>query len=151
MKMSAKVDGLLSILIVAVSSAANAESITAICKGPYVRLIGQDGAQKAQEVNIPDGMPEGVITINWDISSQEASIIFQAREGEKPFSDKGLLILATEEQFSFLVLYPQAVWMYSLYPNPELLLISSHNNGMGLSGMGALNKSLKAKCEISLQ
>ena len=58
-------------------------------------------------------------------------------------------VFESDEQVSFLVRYPSAVWLYSLFTKPKLLLITAHNNGASIDTGGALNKAYKAKCDIS--
>jgi hypothetical protein len=139
-----------AILLLFLSGSAIAESITAVCKSPVGRIYGQLGElSKNEPVDSVDSMKDGLVTIHYDVGNQEAQIIVLVREGEEPFSDRGIRVLSTEEQLTFLIRYPEAVWIYSLFLVPKLLLISSHSNG--ITGGGAMIKSLKAKCEISIQ
>ena len=138
----------IAILLLAFSSPVFAESITAVCKSPVGRIYGQLGELfENRPIDDTDRMKDGLVTIHYEVGSQDARIIVQAGEGEEPYSDNGIRIFSTEEQLSFLVRYPQAVWIYSLFPVPKLLLISSHSNS--IVGGGAMIKSLIAKCEIS--
>lgn len=132
------------------SPASGAETITAVCREPVGRTIGVGGVllDKSRPVDESDGMKGGMFTIVWKTGEDRAQIVSQG-SGGTPLPETGIRILENKEQVSFLVVYPSAVWLYSLFSGPKVLLITSHNNGYANDVGGALNKSFKAPCEIS--
>lgn len=60
-----------------------------------------------------------------------------------------IFVFESDEQVSFLVVYPFAVWLYSLYQKPKLLLMTAHTNCAWIDVGGAFIKSVKASCVIS--
>ena len=126
-------------------------ALTAVCKEPTGRIFGVHGTVlgKGKPLDEPDGMKGGVFTIVWSHGQKQAQIINQGSGGGKPMTDSGIRVFETDEQVSFLVVYQSAVWLYSLYSKPKLLLMTAHNNGVSIDVGGAVVKSYKASCEIS--
>jgi len=143
-----KISLFLTVLFVLLNATA-AHALTAVCKEPTGRVYGVHGVLgKGKPVDESDGMKGGMFTIVWSHGQKQAQIISQG-SGGKPMTDTGIRVFASDEQVSFLVVYQSAVWLYSLYPKPKLLLITTHNNGAFIDIGGALTKSYKASCEIS--
>ena len=139
-------------ITIILSSPLSAETLTAVCKEPVGRLLGQLGEQgKNKIVDEIDGMKGGMATIIWNTNDDLVQIISQGAGGGAPLQEKGFRVIASGEQLSFIVVYPQAVWLYSLFPTPKLLLITQHTNGLLLDSGGAINKSMKASCDISIK
>ena len=128
-----------------------AQSVTAVCKEPTGRVLGVNGTVlgDGRELDEPDSITGGLFTILWPRSEDRGQIISQGSGGGEPSADIGKVIFKSDEQVTFLVTYPSAVWLYSLYPKRGLLLISSHNNGLAIDEGGAIIKSYKASCKMS--
>lgn len=128
-----------------------AHALTAVCKDPAGRVIGQAGTvlERGEPIDEPDGMKGGTFTIIWNRGENEAKVVSQGTGGGEPLTDQGIRVFEADEQVSFLVRYPSAVWLYSLFKRPKLLLITAHNNGASIDTGGAVNKAYKAKCDIS--
>ena len=124
---------------------------TAVCTNPIGRILGQAGTamQRGQVIDEPDGMAGGTFTIIWENGQNQAKIVSQGSGGGEPLTDDAIQVFDDDEQVSFLVIYTSAVWLYSLFTKPKLLLITAHNNGVSVDTGGAIIKALKAKCEIS--
>jgi hypothetical protein len=131
-----------------------AETLTAVCKDPIGRISGQHGGPLGnnQIVDEDDRMKGTTVTIIWHTAAPNAQILVAQTDGAAatPLPEKGVKVHASEEQVSFIVDYPAAVWLYSLFPAPRLLLMTSHVNGVAFDSGGAINKSMKARCEISI-
>lgn len=141
---------LISAILLGLLNITAANALTAVCKEPTGRIFGIQGTfGKGKPLDEPDGMKGGMFTIAWSHGQKQAQIISQGSGGGAPFTDTGTRVFESEEQVSFLVAYPSAIWLYSLYKGPKLLLITSHNNGASIDVGGALVKSYKAPCEIS--
>lgn len=141
---------LVGLLVLWFAPFAASHAITAVCKEPVGHALGVHGATaKGKAFDVPDGMKGGTITIVWKKGQKEAQIVSQGSGGGSPNTETGMPILESAGQVSFLVLYSGAVWIYSLYPELKVLLISSHHNGGAFDAGGAFNKSFKASCEIS--
>lgn len=128
-----------------------AHAVTAVCKEPTGRIFGVHGTVlgKGKVLDEPDGMKGGMFTIVWNRGQKQAQITSQGSGGGEPMTDTGIRVFASDEQISFLVVYPSSVWLYSLYRKPKLLLMTAHNNGASIDAGGAVVKSFKASCEIS--
>ena len=132
-------------------NATTVHALTAVCKEPTGRIFGVHGTVlgKGKPLDEPDGMKGSMFTIVWSHGQKQAQIISQGSGGGKPMTDSGIRVFETDEQVSFLVVYQSAVWLYSLYSKPKLLLMTAHNNGVSIDVGGAVVKSYKASCEIS--
>jgi hypothetical protein len=142
---------LFSAILLGLLHATTAHAVTAVCKEPTGRIFGVDGTVlgKGKALDEPDGMKGGRFTIVWNRSQKQAQITSQGSGGGEPMTDTGIRVFESDEQVSFLVVYPSSVWLYSLYRKPKLLLMTTHNNGVAIDVGGAVVKSFKAACEIS--
>ena len=140
----------LAVLLVLLQATA-AHALTAVCKEPTGRIFGIHGTGlgKGKALDEPDGMKGGMFSIVWNSGQKQAQITSQGSGGGEPMTDTGIRVFESDEQVSFLVVYPSSVWLYSLYRKPKLLLMTSHNNGASIDVGGAVVKSFKASCEIS--
>ena len=140
-----------SVLLLLSTLSVPAHAVTAVCKNPTGRVLGQAGTilERGEPIDEPDGMKGGTFTIMWNRGDNEAKLISQGVGGDEPLTDQAMRVFESDEQVSFLVRYPSAVWLYSLFTKPKLLLITAHNNGASIDTGGALNKAYKAKCDIS--
>lgn len=128
-----------------------AHALTAVCKEPTGRIFGVHGTilGKGKALDEPDGMKGGMFTIVWNRGQKQVQITSQGSGGGEPMTDTGIRVFESDEQVSFLVVYSSAVWLYSIYTKPKLLLMTAHNNGASIDVGGAVVKSFKASCEIS--
>src|SRR3989344_2810349 len=128
-----------------------AHAVTAVCKEPTGRIFGIHGTAlgKGKALDEPDGMKGVMFTIVWNRGQKQAQITSHGSGGSEPMTDTGIRVFESDEQVSFLVVYPSAVWLYSLYRRPKLLLMTVHNNGVSIDVGGAVVKSFKASFEIS--
>ena len=137
-------------LLISMLQASISHALTAVCKDPIGRAYGNHGILgQGKVLDEPDDMKGGLFTIIWNEGQNQAQMISQGSGGGSPMTETGFLVFASKEQISFLVTYPSAVWLYSLYSKPKMLLMTTHNNGMSIDTGGAVVKSLKASCEIS--
>jgi hypothetical protein len=137
----------------AVSSAVFGATTTAVCRDPVGTLFGQQGRPDSNRpVDEADDMKGGSVTIIMDPKTMEAQIVTQGPGGEKPVTKVAVPVVVTDKQISFLVTYPNAVSLYSLFGQPSVLLMSEHMDGLTAdSGGNATGKSMMAKCEISVE
>lgn len=137
-------------LVLCALHSTSSHALTAVCKSPTGRMLGLHGKiGSGRVVDEPDGMKDGLFTLVWKDDQRLAQIIRQGSGGGNPLIDMGIPVFKSEEQVSFLVTYPSAVWLYSLYWKPRVLLLTSHNNGLLVDSGGAIAKSFMAYCEIS--
>lgn len=138
----------LSLMVAAMLHPASALALTAVCKEPRGHVLGVHGVLgKGKPLDSPDGMTGRVFTIVWSRGQEKAQITSQGG-GARPLTETGIRAFESDEQVSFLVPYSSAVWLYSLYPIPKILLMTTHNNGMAVDTGGAIVKSFVATCEI---
>jgi hypothetical protein len=144
-----KIHRFVLIVILALIPFSSATALTAVCKNPIGRILGIHGTIfKGKTFDEPDAISNATFTLIWKKGEKEAQIISQSTGGGTPATERALLIFDTNEQSTFLVLYESAVWMYSIYPKPKILILTSHNNGMSIDTGGAVVKSFQAKCEV---
>jgi hypothetical protein len=130
--------------------ASSALALTAVCRNPVGRVLGVHGAfGEGKQIDAVDGMPGGLFTFVRERGERRVQVISQGTGGGAPMTDTGIQVFSSSEQTSFLVVYPSAVWMYSLYEKPRMLLISVHNNGVSIDSGGAVVKTYRANCEFS--
>lgn len=125
-----------------------AETLSYVCKEATGRIIGL-GSELDEHVDEPDRINGGLISIIWERGGKFADISFGAPLIGTPLSNQGILVQQTNEYVSFLVLYPRAVILYSLFLNSKILLMSQHTDGIGFDRPMAINKSFKARCELN--
>lgn len=138
-------------LITVFAATTSAETLTASCKEPMGRrlgLLGELGQHKA--VDDTDGMAGGVVTVSWKVGSPTAKVVTDAGGGKSLHSADGVLVFESEEQVSFVVVYPGAVYMYSVFQKANKLLMSSHQRFLGFDPGSAVSKSFMATCDISV-
>jgi hypothetical protein len=96
-------------------------------------------------------MRGGQFTLTWEVGRNEAQVVIQGAGGGAPLLEKAVHIHSSEETITFIVTYPTAVWLYSVFPKPRRLLVTQHTNGYFADSGGAIAKSMEARCEMSLQ
>jgi len=127
------------------SAPAAAQTVTAVCKGLSGRAMGVESSGAV--VNEVDGMRTGQIAITWTMGAKTAQIVAQGF-GDLPVTDTGNLVHFSDEQASFVVNYPAAVWLYSLFARAKHLVVTRHTNGFAHSKGGAIGNVLHALCEV---
>lgn len=139
------------IMLYGVLYATSSHALTAVCKEPIGRILGLHGKHlgEGRLLDEPDGMKGGIFTVIWNRGSNQAQVISQGSGGGEPLTETGIKVFESNEQVSFLVLYSSAVWLYSLFPDPKILLITSHNNGASIDVGGTVIKAFRAGCEVS--
>ena len=143
---------LLLTLLLFTGTAASAQTMTASCKDPSGRalgILGELGGNK--QVDGPDSMQGGVITVSWRAGQSKASIVVSTGAASSVSSTEGHLVFRTEDQLTFFAHFPGAAYMVSLFPNPKRLLVSSHQQFLGMDPGSAVAKTFQARCDISLQ
>jgi hypothetical protein len=140
---------IVSLAIVSLVLSAPAYSLTAVCNNATGRIFGIHGkALGGKAFDEPDAISKATFTLLWKKGEREATIVTQSSGGGAPTSERALMVFDTNEQFTFVVLYESAVWFYSIYPGPKVLMMTSHNNGASIDSGGAVVKSYQARCEI---
>ncbi|SUS07401.1 exported hypothetical protein [uncultured Defluviicoccus sp.] len=141
---------LTGVILSALLFCSDALALTAVCREPQGRVLGVHGLMgEGKEVDEVDGMTGGLFTLIWDGSSRRATLITQGAGGGAPNTEDALVVHNTKGKLSVLVLYEGAVWLYSLYPEVGRLLITAHQEGLGIDAGGALAKVFQAQCEVS--
>jgi len=136
-------------ILICLALGAPAYGLTAVCKNATGRILGIHGATfGGKAIDEPDGISGATFTVLWNAGDSEAKIVTQSAGGGTPTTERALVVFQSNEQLSFLVLYDSAVWLYSVYPKPKVLIMSSHNNGMAVDAGGAVAKTFQARCEI---
>lgn len=139
-------------LITLFAATVGAETLTASCKEPKGRMLGVLGELgQHKTVDKPDWMAGGVVTISWKVGSSTAKVVTDTGEGKSLHSSDGVLAFESAEQVSFVVVYPGAVYLYSVFPKARKLLMSSHQLFLGFDPGSAVSKSFVAPCDISMQ
>ncbi len=128
------------------------DTLTAVCKDPKGRAVGVEGPSGGDKpVDVPEGMRGGQITVVWQVGGNEAQIVAQGAGGGAPQPERALRVHSSDESVTFIVTYPAAVWLYSVFWKPRRLLITQHTNGFFLGSGGAIAKSMEARCEMSFK
>ena len=142
---------LLAALLLAFVGLAHSATLIATCTEPTGRALGFRGELgKFAKVDDVDGMKGGVVSLIWETGQSEAAVSIKA-SGNSLHSSKGVLAFQSAEQVTFVVIYPGAVFLYSLFPTSSTLLISDHGLSLGFEPRSAIVKSYQAKCEVSLK
>jgi hypothetical protein len=139
-------------LAAGLSHTASAATLTAVCKDPVGRAIGFRGALgDFQPIDSPDGYSGALITLVLIKGANQAQITFgtATNQGARPLPAP--IVGRTTEQISFVVNYPGAVFLYSLFLNSSTLLISDHGPSLGFESSSAVNKAFQARCSIEVR
>jgi len=142
----------LLIFLLPLSSVASGKTLTAVCKEPKGRVIGIEGKSRGNKsVDEQEGMRRGQFTLIWETGKDEAQGVIQGADGGPPLNEKAIHIHSSADFDTFLVTYQYVVWLYSIFPKANRLLMTTHTNGYFLDTDGALAKSMEARCEIGLK
>jgi len=93
-------------------------------------------------------MTGGVFTFTWEPGAKVGTVISMGTSPSEPESRRAQIVFESAEQVTFLDPMQSAVWMYSVYPTVNRMILTSHNNGaVGLVD-GAMAKLFDAECAI---
>ena len=135
-----------SVLVLAAVSV-EAKNLTTVCQDPVGHAFGFFGGKEQFE---KDGMRGGQVVLSYS-GGQSGTVVVQGAGGGTPMEEEALLINATATQFSFYVAYPQAIWVYTIFPVASKMLLTQHSNGPPFVTEGAWGKLLIADCDISFK
>lgn len=135
-------------LFLVVSSSALAKTMTAVC-GPFKgHTIGISGASENHNpLNFEDSM-DRKFTLAWEVGAESGQII---GSGENPTREEGFAVMTTEDQISFVVIYPISVFIYSIFPERKTMLITKHTHSRGLEFDAARGFIMRGDCTISFK
>lgn len=143
---------LLFALLLCTGTAATAQTMTASCKDPSGRalgILGELGSNKP--VDGPDSMQGGLITVSWKSGQPKAGIVVNTGAASSVSSAEGYLVFRTEDQLTFFAQFPSAAYMVSIFLKPKRLLVSSHQQFLGIDPGSAVAKTYQSLCDISIQ
>ena len=96
-------------------------------------------------IDEPDSISDGFYNITVDENT--AIIVFRDATGSTN-TEQGYALRVSDEQTAIIVKYPEAIWMYSLYPKIGKMIMTSHSNGPFFASGWALSKNLIADCSF---
>jgi hypothetical protein len=132
--------------------AVNADTLTVSCRDPIGRALGVLGELgNNKELDSTDSMKGGVVTLSWIVGEPKASIVVNTGSSSSVSSVDGFLAFRSDEQYTFFAQFPGAAYMFSIFPKPRRLLISSHQLFLGSVSGSALGKTFLATCEMTVQ
>ena len=133
-------------LLLATSAPAYAKTMTAVC-GPFKGYtVGISGSsENYKPLSYSDSM-DGVFTLVWEVDSKSALII---GPGAKPTREEGVMAVGTKDQLSFVVTYPISVFVYSIFPDRKIMLITKHTHSRGLEFDAARGFIMRGDCKVS--
>lgn len=136
------------IIFLALPSTALSETLTAVC-GPFKgNTVGVSGsAENHKSLSYPDSMG-GRFTFIWEIGSKKAGII---GSGQNSLREEGLVAFDSVEQVSALVIYPAAVFLYSVFPERKTMIITKHTHSRGIEFDAARGFIMHGNCVINLK
>lgn len=138
-----------TIAISLLAFSAPSHALTAMCANATGHIFGTHGtALKGKTFDDQDAISKATFALLWQKGEREALIVTQSSGGGTPTTEHALLVFDSGEQSTFLVLYESAVWFYSIYPGPKVLMMTSHTNGVSIDSGGAVIKAYQARCEL---
>jgi hypothetical protein len=137
---------LLSVLTVtafALPITANSKTVTAVC-GPLTGYtVGVSGSSdRFKPLSYPDTM-DGPFTFKWDTNERTAVI---TGSGSAPTQEQAVVVKGSPEQISAVVVYPIAVFVYSIFLERKLMLISKHTHSRGTDYDAARGFIMRGDC-----
>lgn len=140
----------LTILFGSQQAFASSLTISANCVNPHGRILGVGGVlMEHQHINDVDGVSDAKISLIWTEGEDRALYEFTDSNGivtrERPIK-----ISQTNEQTTFLQIYASSVWMYSLFHERNVLIMSQHTNGVSFDSEGAVGKLLQSRCSVRI-
>jgi hypothetical protein len=130
------------------ASVSNSETLTAVCSNPKGWGVGYEtGKPDAGE----DGFRDATFTYTWKIGESTATLVTQNSKsaGGAP-STETATVVASHGFVTFLVMYPQGIWMHTLFPRAGVAMISRHTTGRGLFTDSAEGALFHSNCKISV-
>lgn len=140
---------LLSLLVFLVStSAAFSETMRAIC-GPFKgNTIGVSGSTEYHKpLSYLDSI-DGKFTFIWEVNSKKALIIGPV---QVPRQEEGEVVLHVSEQVSAVVIEPESVFLYSIFPQRKLMLITKHTHLRDYEFNAARGFIMQGDCVINIE
>lgn len=99
-----------------------------------------------------ENLKGGYVTIIWEANLDTAEILIQGASSGPTISERGIRVFQSAEQVSFVVNYSGlSIWLYSIYPSAKKLVASEHSAGRVIDTGGALVKSFKGECDVSVK
>lgn len=130
----------------------NAQTLAYSCNNPTGRSLGVLGEiGKFRPLDEPDSMKGGMITLLWSVRENSAKITVDTGAGGAPLSTNGILFFKSEEQASFVEVFPGAAYMFTIFLPGRHLLVSSHQQFLSMDPGSAIAKTFEAKCERTVQ
>lgn len=136
------------IIFLALTSTAFTETLTAVC-GPFEgNTIGISGSlENHKPLSYSDKMNER-FTFKWEIGSKMAMI---TGSGQDPTQEDGIVTLSVPEQVSAVVIYPASIFLYSIFPERQTMLIAKHTFMRGFELDAARGFIMQGDCEINIK
>lgn len=134
--------------MLAATMASATDTLTAVCRNPEGWGVGyENGTAEASA----DGMKNATNTYTWKAGATEATIITQDSEGAGGMQhSENAVVLVSHGFLTFIVQYPEGVWMHSLYPGVGVVMITRHITGRGGVKGSAAGGLFYATCNISV-
>lgn len=139
----------LSLLIfLASTSTAFSETLTAVC-GPFKgNSVGVSGSTEYHKpLSYPDSL-DGQFTFIWEINSKKALII---GPGQTPTQEEGVVAHYVPEQVSAVVIEPESVFLYSVFPERKMMLITKHTHLRDYEFNAARGFIMQGDCMINIR
>ena len=137
---------ILMALLLTTNSQALAKTLTAVCGPLNGYTVGMSGStEKHRVLSYMDSM-DGQFTVVWEIGSESALII---GPGSQPSREEGVVAVGTDDQLSLIVTYPVSVFLYSIFPKREMMLVTKHTHTRGLDLDAARGFIMRGDCRIS--
>lgn len=124
-----------------------APTVTAICRDPAGYSVGYESGRPEWE---KDGIRGATWSYTWNTASQEARLVLQSVGGQ-PVSEKALAVASESGFVTFVVRYPRALWVHTLYLRAGAVIVSQHSDGRGSTIDSASGKLMTLSCRISSQ
>ncbi len=135
------------VVCMAFSATSVAATMTAVC-GPFRGYtIGVSGSSQNHQLIDRDDAMNTKFTVVWEIDGNEARI---TGSGPMPTEEKAILVMNRQNQISFGVVYPVAFFVYSIYPDRKVMLVTKHTHTSGLDFDGARGFTMLGDCEIEV-
>ena len=132
------------------TSSVSANTLTAVCKNPRGYTIGDTGSiPNIKDSVFKDGKDKLNVQYSISIGLNDNNAHITTKSVQKVETEKGLIFNRTDNQIDFIVVYPHATWLYSIFPKERTLLISKHTNGYTITQGGAIASVFYSKCQLN--
>ena len=130
-----------------VSAASVAATMTAVC-GPFRGYtIGVSGSSQKHELIDREDAMNATFTVVWEVGANDARV---TGSGPMPTEEKAILVMNGQNQISFGVVYPVSFFVYSIYPDRKVMLVTKHTHTSGLDFDGARGFTMLGDCQIEV-